>query len=195
MFFFIFPPHGQSADDSLFLGRYFIFLMASIILEIIHFFITVFLMYLVPIMIFGYGTYIFFSRGDYWTAAGFFVGTVIFFLMFLFRRRALSEKKIVWLKAHGQKKMTVFKRVDRRWNTSINGESPMVVYSEGEGRLFCSEDIWPDDGGPFYLKDATSRALQTLQSRSSNEKYLIPVYINPKKSKEYYMDLGGLQIE
>lgn len=169
--------------------------MTSIIFGILHFFIAVFLPYIVPITAFGYGSYIFFMEGQYVASVLFFIAAIVFFVMFLLRRTPLTDKKIAWLKAQGQKVMTEFKSLDRRWNTRINGEPPMVIYTEANGRMFQSEDIWPNNGGPFYINDASTRALETLQSRDSNTKYVIPVYVNPTKSKEYYMDLGALEVK
>lgn len=91
--------------------------------------------------------------------------------------------------------MTEFKALDRRWNSRVNGQPPTVVYSQANGRVFQSEDLWFDDGGIFVINDSSFRAWETLQSRDPNRKYLIPVYMNPAKPKEYYMDLGALEVE
>lgn len=146
-------------------------------------------------MAFGYGAYVFFREGKYLESIAFVMMAVFFLVMWFSRRSPLSIKKIDWLKTHGQKIMTEFKSLDRRWNTRINGQPPTIVYSQADGRVFQSEDLWFDDGGTFIINDSSFRALETLQSRDPNRKYLIPVYVNPAKPKEYYMDLGALEVE
>lgn len=171
--------------------------MMSIIFKFLYFFIFVFLSYIVPIAGFGYGAYVFFAQGQYFGSVVFLIVSVGFLAMWLLRRSALSTEKIDWLKAHGKKIMTEFKRLDRRWNIRVNGQSPIVVYSRANGRIFESEDLWFGDGNfdAFVINDSSFRAWETLQVRDPNRKYLIPVYVNPAKPREYYMDLGALEVE
>lgn len=170
--------------------------MTSIILEFLHFFLFVFLPFIVPIVVFGYGSYVFFAEGQYFGSVAFLFMAVILIVALLMRKKPLNTKKIEWLKTHGQKIMTEFKKLDRRWNFRINGEPPFVIYSQANGRIFESEDVWSsNENDPFYINDGSTRALETLQSRDPNSKYLITVYVNPAKPKEYYMDLGTLEVK
>lgn len=168
--------------------------MTSKVMDFLYFFIFVFLSYILPILIFGYGSYVFFSEGEYFVSIAFLITSVAFMVMLISRRTSLSQKRIEWLISNGQKVITEFKKLDRRWNTSINGESPFVIYTQdANGRIFESEDIWANNPNEtIYINDASTRALETLQSRDPNIKYIISVYVDTRKHKDYYMDLGSL---
>jgi hypothetical protein len=97
------------------------------------------------------------------------------------------------LKTRGHKVMTTFKAVDRKWNISINGQSPIVVYTQDDtGRTYESEQLWFSGADSAFYDDPRFKAWQTLQSADPDKKYRIPVYINPTNSDEYYMDLSDV---
>lgn len=168
--------------------------ITSIFFGFIHFIVSIFIPFLIPIIALSYGGYIFFAEGRYIIALLFIITAMIFFVMLLKRKSRLSEKRIAWLKANGKLVMTEFDRPDRRWNIAVNGQAPLVIYTKAHGHYFQSEDIWLGDDDSFYIDDCTTRALKTLQSRDKSLRYLIPVYINTTKPKEYFMDLEGLRV-
>lgn len=170
--------------------------MARIVFSILYFLIFIFLPYILPAGIFSYGTYLFFTQGKYIGAAIFLIMAISILLMLLLRRYPLSAKRIAWLKANGQKMMTEFVSLDRRWNFRINGEPPYVISSKAGRRIFKSENLWPSGSDDtFFINDGSSRALETLQKRDANTTYLIPVYIDPSKPRQYYMDLDEMEVK
>ncbi len=170
--------------------------MARFVFGILYFLIFILLPYILPAGIFCYGAYLFFAQGKYIGAAIFLIMAIGILLMLLLRRYPLSAKKIVWLKANGQKIMTEFVSLDRRWNFRINGEPPYVISSRAKGRTFKSDNLWPSGSDDtFYINDGSSRALETLQKKDANTIYLIPVYIHPSKAQQYYMDLDAMEVK
>lgn len=165
---------------------------------------------------FGIGAVLFFLANNqfnqdqmgYASTSGFNIGGIIFAiaaLIFLaialwafFRKpfgSQLNPEKIEQLKTSGQKIMAQFKAIDRQWNVSVNGRSPIVIYAQDDlGRTYKSAGLWFAGGDSALYNDPSFQAWQKLQSIDPTKKYIIPVYLNPLKLSEYYMDLAGLQI-
>lgn len=164
--------------------------------------VIIFLVSLFPVVAFSIAAYISFTgKGPWGNFEGilFLVSALVFLLMAVklpgIIHTPLSKEKIEQLKASGQKLMTEFKALDRRWNIQINGQSPIVVFSQSaNGEVFQSEDLWFSGQDASAYNDPRFQAWQKLQSIDPNKKYLIPVYQNPSNPKEYYMDLAGLKI-
>ncbi len=161
-----------------------------------------FIAVLVPVFCFGVGAYAGFSGRAPWKLGGsiaFLLSAVLFFFMalrvLLKNGHPLSEEKIMSLKMHGRKIMTQFKALDRRWNIRINGQSPVVIYSQdAEKNTYYSEDLWFSGEDQSSYDDPVFKAWQILQSIDPQKEYMIPVFINPIKKSEYYMDLAGLVV-
>ncbi len=157
---------------------------------------------LVPVFCFGVGAYAGFSGRAPWKlggSIGFLLSAVLFFFMalriLLKNGHPLSEEQIMSLKTHGRKIMTQFKALDRRWNIRINGRSPVVIYSQdAEKNTYHSEDLWFSGEDPSSFDDPAFKAWQILQSIDPQKDYMIPVFINPIRKHEYYMDLAGLVV-
>jgi hypothetical protein len=121
-------------------------------------------------------------------------------IMFLIFRKAFSTgmnpAQVAVLKASGQKTMTTFKALDRKWNVSVNGQSPIVVFTQDQnGTTYQSENLWFYGGDPALFNDPRFQAWQKLQAIDPAKQYMIPVYINPQNPQQYYMDLGDLQVQ
>lgn len=113
----------------------------------------------------------------------------------------LSEKDTEVLKTSGTKVLTEFKTLDRRWSLQVNGQSPIIIFSQGKDpstgamRIFRSQDLWFSGGDTTQFENPTFKAWQKLQSIDPAKKYFIPVYIDQKISEKYFMDIGGLEIK
>ncbi len=135
----------------------------------------------------------------FWSGIAFLGGALIFLYMAIQSlkqfRTELTKEEIEHLKTTGQQVITKFKAIDRRWNIKINGQSPLVIYSQDTtGRVFESEDLWFEGSDDFRYSDPRFQAWQQLQAIDTSRNYLIPVYINPSKPTKYYMDLADLRV-
>lgn len=156
-----------------------------------------------PVFCFGIAAYAAFQgKVEFWgpTEGVIFSLSALLFLYLALKihlnlRYQRHNVNIQELKSHGQKVMTQFKALDRRWNIEVNGQSPIVIYTQHNGQVFASEDLWFSGEDSSAYEDPRFQTWQKLQYIDPNKKYLIPVYINPTKKKEYYMDLAGLHIE
>src|SRR5258708_7686617 len=93
--------------------------------------ITVSFSWLISTLAFAFGAYVFWISGDMFASIAFGIGTVIFLIVFLSTLfgGAVSKKEQQRLRQSGQKILSEFKALDRRWNFEVNGQSPIIVYS------------------------------------------------------------------
>ena len=90
-----------------------------------------------------------------------------------------NQKKIAWLKIHGQPLITQFQSVQRNTRLKVNGKSPWVIHSqwndtrENKVYTFKSENLWFDPEN--YIQDPQ-----------------ITVLIDRQNKKRYYMDVSFL---
>jgi hypothetical protein len=122
-------------------------------------------------------------------------GTFIYLLVDLQRKLMpgpdIEIAKVI--KSEGRRVETAFKAIDRKWNISVNGQSPIVVYTQDDaGRTYESEHLWFSGGDSELYEDPRFLAWQTLQRARADERYSIPVYIDPANPQKYYMDLAEL---
>lgn len=148
---------------------------------------------------FGVGAYFFFQDGENIAGAAFVLSAIAFPLIdvILFRRRLpkpMSVEQIATLKSTGQKIQTTFKALDRHWNISVNGQSPIVVFTQDQqGRVYQGEDLWFSGGDVESYTDPRFTAWQKLEKADPMKTYTIPVYVNPQKPNEYFMDLSAMR--
>ena len=153
---------------------------------------------------------IFMLVGAVWIVAFFYLGStsewggivftavsIVVFLLLILKWMTgpkLGPAQIAQLKTDGQRVMAQFKALDRRWNIEVNGQSPVVIYAQdGNGNTYESENLWFTGADSASYDDPQFQAWQKLQANGQTKKYLIPVYINKKNPRQYYMDLAGLQ--
>ena len=157
---------------------------------------------LFPVFCFSVGAYAGFAGGapwGLWGSAAFVLGALLF--LFLAVRSLLkpsppSRERREELKSKGERIVTLFRAIDRNWSVQVNGRSPVVIYSrDGAGNAYRSGDLWFSGEDSSSWDDPRFRAWQALQAADPGKKYLIPVYVDPRKREDYYMAVEELAVE
>lgn len=153
---------------------------------------------------FGYGARVYWMKGSPISAVLFVLCAILF--LFAAIKIALTQGMTVptkedeeKLKRNGRLVLTEFKAIDRRWNIQVNGQSPIVVYSQGadpmtkQPRTFESKDLWLSGGDASQYQNPVFKAWQLLQNADKAKSYMIPVYIDKLNPGRYFMDLAGVE--
>lgn len=153
---------------------------------------------------FGYGAWTYWQKSAPIAAALFVLCAILF--LFAAVKIALTQGITVptreddeKLKRNGKLVLSQFKAIDRRWSVQVNGQSPIIIYSEGtdpatkQPRIFESKDLWLSGGDASQYQNPAFKAWQTLQNVDPTKIFLIPIYIDKMNPARYFMDLAGVE--
>ncbi len=153
---------------------------------------------------FGYGAVSYIQKGLPGGAIIFILCAILFFFaavkIALTHSMTLATKEDdEKLKRNGKLVVTQFKAIDRRWSVQVNGQSPIIIYSQGidpstkQPKVFESKDLWLSGGDASQYQNPAFKAWQALQGADQTRTFLIPVYVDKMNAGRYFMDLANIE--